>query len=84
MVPPLPHFLNIKENMGYVGPIPDISCYRADAMSDADRREFLEWYETQKMKIFNKRRVLEEYCQAAKLSDVNSFRSGKWTFSWNL
>jgi hypothetical protein len=42
-----PHFFNTKENMDYVGPIPDISYYGADAMSDAERNEFLEWYETQ-------------------------------------
>jgi hypothetical protein len=35
------------ENMDYVGPIPDISYYDADAMSDAERNEFLEWYETE-------------------------------------
>jgi hypothetical protein len=33
-------------------------------MSDAERNEFLEWYETQKTEICNNRRVLEEYCQA--------------------
>jgi hypothetical protein len=50
--------------MDYVGPIPYISYYGADAMSDTERKEFLEWYETQKTEIFNNRRVLEEYCQA--------------------
>jgi hypothetical protein len=78
--------------MDYVGPIPDISYYGADAMSDAERNEFLEWYETQKTEIFNNRRVLEEYCQA----DVTVLRqacqvfrrefihTGKLKFSWNL
>jgi hypothetical protein len=42
-----PHFFNTKENMDYVGPIPDISFYGADAMSDAERSEYLEWYETE-------------------------------------
>jgi hypothetical protein len=59
-----PHFFNTKENVDYVGPIPDISYYGAEAMSDAERNEFLEWYETQKTEIFNNRRVLDEYCQA--------------------
>jgi hypothetical protein len=58
------HFFNTKENMDYVGTLSDISYYGADAMSDADRSEFLEWYKTQKTEIFNNRRVLEEYCQA--------------------
>jgi hypothetical protein len=39
----VPHFFNTKENMDYVGPISDISCYGADAMSDVERSEFLEW-----------------------------------------
>jgi hypothetical protein len=55
-----PHFFNTKENMDYVGPIPDISYYGADAMSESERRDFLEWYETQSLEIFNNRRVLEE------------------------
>jgi hypothetical protein len=37
--------------MHYVGPIPDISYYGPDAMSDAERNEFLEWYETQNWNI---------------------------------
>jgi hypothetical protein len=32
-----PHFFNTNENMDYVGPIPDISYYGADAMSDGER-----------------------------------------------
>jgi hypothetical protein len=45
------HFFNTKENMDYIGPIPDISYYGADAMSDAERSEFLEWYETENRNI---------------------------------
>jgi enamine deaminase RidA (YjgF/YER057c/UK114 family) len=33
-------------------------------MSESETSEFLEWYEMQKLQIFNHRRVLEEYCQA--------------------
>jgi hypothetical protein len=58
------HFFDTKENVDYVGPIPDISYYGADVMSDAERSEFLEWYERKRMKIFNNRRVFEKYCQA--------------------
>jgi hypothetical protein len=46
-----PHFFIMKENMDYVGPIPDISYYGADAMSESEKSKFLEWYETQKSEI---------------------------------
>jgi hypothetical protein len=62
--------------MDFVGPIPNISYYGADAMSDAERNEFLEWYETQKTEIFNNRRVLEEYCQG----DVTVLRQAYQVF----
>jgi hypothetical protein len=58
-----PHFFNTKENIDYLGPIPDISYYGADALSNVERRDFLGWYETQKSEILNNRRVLEGYCQ---------------------
>jgi G:T-mismatch repair DNA endonuclease (very short patch repair protein) len=60
-----PHYFNTKENMHYVGEMPDISFYGADAMSESERREFMEWYQSQRGKeVFDNRRVLEEYCQA--------------------
>jgi len=36
-----PHYFNTKANLEYVGPIPDIKYYSADAMSKGERREFL-------------------------------------------
>jgi hypothetical protein len=37
------HYFNTSANMHYVGKLPDISFYGADAMSDGERREFLQW-----------------------------------------
>jgi hypothetical protein len=56
-----PHYFNTKANMYYVGKMPDISFYGPDAMSDEERREFLDWYDRQKSEIFDNLRVLEEY-----------------------
>jgi hypothetical protein len=50
--------------MYYVGPIPGIEYYGADAVHESERKEFLDWYDTQKTEIFDNRRVFEEYCQA--------------------
>jgi len=36
-----PHFFNTEENLDYVGPIPDVSYYGMNEMSEAERREFL-------------------------------------------
>jgi len=55
-----PHMFNTKANLDYVGPIPDIKYYDADAMSDGEKREFMAWYNEQKIKVFDKRRVLEQ------------------------
>jgi len=46
-----------------VGPIPDIKYYGADEMSEGERREYMVWYNEQKLKVFDSRRVLEQYCQ---------------------
>jgi hypothetical protein len=48
--------------MDYVGPIADINYYGAEAMSDAERSEFMEWYKIQKTELFNNRLVHEEHC----------------------
>jgi len=58
-----PHLFNMKANLDYVGPIPDIKYYDADAMSEGERREFMAWYNEQKVKIFDNRHMLEQYCQ---------------------
>jgi len=58
-----PHLFNTKANLDYVGPIPDIRYYGADEMSEGERRGFMAWYKERKVKVFDNRHVLEEYCQ---------------------
>jgi len=58
-----PHLSNTKTNPDYVGPIPDIKFYGADAMWEGERREFMAWYNEQKVKVFDNRHMLEQYCQ---------------------
>jgi hypothetical protein len=47
-----------------MGKMPNVSFYGEDAMSDGERREFLQWYDGQKSEIFENRSMLEDYCQA--------------------
>jgi hypothetical protein len=72
----LSDYFNKKENLNYVGPIPDISYYGADQMGVAERTEFLEWYECQKTELFDNKRVLEAYCQ----DDVTALREACQVF----
>jgi len=58
-----PNYFNTEENLNYVGPIPDISYYGPNEMSEEERREFLVSYESQKSLPFDNRHVLETYCQ---------------------
>ena len=58
-----PHHFNKKENLNYVGSIPDVEYFGADAMGESERREFVEWYNSQRDVVFDNKRVLEEYCQ---------------------
>jgi hypothetical protein len=72
-----PHLFNTAEHMKYVGPAPDVSYYGVDKMREAERKEFLSWYETvAKTEVFDNRRILENYCQA----DVAVFREVCQTF----
>ena len=47
--------------MNYLGPIPDISRYGENEMSEEERREFLVLYESKKSVSFDKRHVLETH-----------------------
>jgi len=58
-----PHFFNIKANLDYVGLFPNMSYFGADEMSQSERREFMTWYASQKDKVFDNRRILEQYCR---------------------
>jgi len=58
-----PHYFNTKANLDKVGPIPDTKYYGVDEMSEGERREFLAWYNKEKVKVFDNRHVLEQYSQ---------------------
>jgi len=47
----------------HAGPIPAIEYYGADEMSEGERREFMAWYNEQKVKVYDNKHVLEQYCQ---------------------
>ena len=48
--------------MDYVGKIPDIN-YGVEEMNASEINEFITWYEGQNYEFFDKKRVLESYCQ---------------------
>ena len=48
-----PHYFNTWDNLDYVGSIPDTSYYGIDEMSAGERRDFLEWYDTQRAVLFD-------------------------------
>jgi hypothetical protein len=64
------HYFNTKDNLNYVGPVPDITYYGADQIGVVERTEFLEWYEGQKTELFYNKRLLETYCK----DDVTALR----------
>ena len=57
------HYFNSEENLDHVGSNPDTSYYDIDEMSAGERKEILEWYESQRSVLFDNRHVLETYCQ---------------------
>jgi hypothetical protein len=58
-----PHYFNTKAKLYYVGTIPDMKYHGADEMGEGERKEFMSWYDRQKEKVFDNRRVLEQYSQ---------------------
>jgi hypothetical protein len=58
-----PHYFNTQANLNYVGPMTDKSEYGYDHMSVSEREAFLAWYVERKGRVFDNRRVLEQYCQ---------------------
>jgi hypothetical protein len=75
-----PHYFKTEANLDYVGPIPGIQYFGADEMSEGERKDLLSWYNEQKNKVFDCRRVLEEYCQ----EDVTVLRQACRIFRWDL
>jgi hypothetical protein len=57
------HYFKTRANLDYVGPKPDTEYYGADDMAEEERREFMAWYDDQKVKVVDNRHVLEQYCQ---------------------
>ena len=53
----------MEANLNYVDPIPDVSYYGVDEMSDDERTELLEWLESQKSVILDNKREQESCCQ---------------------
>ena len=58
-----PHLFNTRANLNYVGSIPDMAQYGVAEIGESEREEFTSWYDAQKHKVFDNRRVLEQYCQ---------------------
>jgi len=54
-----PHYFNTRENLNYVGPIPDMTYYGVDDMREDERKELLVWYESQRSETFDNRNILE-------------------------
>ncbi|KAJ8019310.1 hypothetical protein HOLleu_42148 [Holothuria leucospilota] len=67
-----PHLFNTTENQTYMGHFPEASYYAPDVMSSEKRKEFFEWYETEKNKglLFDFQKELVAYC----ISDVDILR----------
>ena len=57
------HLFNTRANLNYVGSIPDMAQYGVAEMGESEREEFASWYDAQKHKVFDNRRLLEQYCQ---------------------
>jgi hypothetical protein len=58
-----PHYFNTEEHLDYVGPMLDISYFGVDEIGEAEREEFLAWYEARKSQVFHNKHVLEVYTQ---------------------
>ena len=46
-----------------MGSIPDMVQNGVAEMGESEKEEFTSWYDAQKNKVFDNRRVLEQYCQ---------------------
>jgi len=57
------HYFNTRETLNYVEPLPDMAYYGVDEMREDNRKEFLVWYDGQRSETFDKKHVLESYCQ---------------------
>ena len=74
------HRFNSKNNIGYIGQMPDKLFYSPEFFSDSKKLEFDRWYDDQKHKIFDFDKELYEYC----LSDVKLLKHGVLSFRKNI
>ena len=51
------HYFNTQANLNYVRAIPGIEHYDVDQMNESELKEFMAWYDAQKDKVFDNRRV---------------------------
>ncbi|KAJ8019010.1 putative DNA polymerase [Holothuria leucospilota] len=67
-----PHLFNTTENQSYVGLLPDASFFAPNYMREEKRKEFFDWYESEKEKgfLFDFQKELVAYC----ISDVDILR----------
>jgi len=56
-----PHYFNNRENLNYIGPIPEMVYYGVNEMREEGRKEILVLYESQRSEPFDNRHVLESY-----------------------
>jgi len=57
-----PLYFNTRENLKYVGHVPEMAYHGVDEMREEERNGFLVWYESHKSETIDNRNVLESYC----------------------
>ena len=69
-----PHIFNTEENQTYEGPLPDMTYYDPDGMSQKKRQEFERWHATRRDEqyLFNLKDDMVKYCR----SDVKLLKAG--------
>lgn len=74
------HKFNTIDNENYIGSIPGKAYYTPEFFSESKRKEFDEWYDQQKNKVFDFNKELSDYC----ISDVKLLKYGTLTFRKNI
>jgi hypothetical protein len=57
-----PHYFNTKNNLDYVGQMPDVSQDGVDEMTVSEMRYSTVWFDEHKYEVFVNRRVLDKNC----------------------
>lgn len=58
-----PHLFNTRENQEYAGPLPEVSYYSPDSMSNTARSTFLEWHRQHEKDRFIFQEEILAYCR---------------------